>query len=469
MQFKDMSVRSKITGALACLLATNIGLGIIAIFDDTNVLVYGAMAVSVLICFGAAHLLNSGISHPLADITSAMNELARGNLNAQVPHTDQSDEIGKLAASMAAFKNQLATAERSKVEQTELIVGSIGTALAQLAKGDVTHRISTELTGQFAKLKDDFNAAMERLQDTLRNVLSTTGQIASGAGEIAQATDDLSRRTEQQAASLEQTAAALEEITATVKRTAFNAKEARSSVTTAKGAAESGGKVVDTAICAMDGIAQSSKQITDIIGVIDEIAFQTNLLALNAGVEAARAGDAGKGFAVVASEVRALAQRSSEAAKQIKALIHASSDQVDSGVKLVGESGTALRHIVDQVQKINELVTEMAQAAEQQAVGIEQVNAAISQMDQATQQNAAMVEQSTAAARTLAGETRTLDGLVAFFNVGTQTYAAKPVATPRTQLRSVPKQAPARPAARASSRRTATVASTALDGEWTEF
>jgi methyl-accepting chemotaxis protein len=218
-------------------------------------------------------------------------------------------------------------------------------------------------------------------------------------------------------------------------------------VTTAKSAAEEGGRVVETAITAMDKIEQSSKQITDIIGVIDEIAFQTNLLALNAGVEAARAGDAGKGFAVVASEVRALAQRSSEAAKEIKTLIKASSEHVGAGVKYVGESGQALKRIVDQVVQINSLVTEMAQAAEQQSTGIEEVSVAVGQMDQVTQQNAAMVEESTAASRNLASETQALSNLVAFFTVGDVarpvTYAA-PAAHPQTPVQTAAR-APARP------------------------
>jgi methyl-accepting chemotaxis protein len=376
---------------------------------------------------------------------------------------------------MTTFKNQLAQAEKAKVEQAQLIVSSIGTGLEHMAKGDLTHRIAVELTGVFAKLKDDFNAAMAHLQDTMKNVLGSTNQIATGADEISQAADDLSRRTEQQAASLEETAAALEEITVTVKKTAANAREASHSVADAKTAAEDGGRVVGTAITAMDAIAQSSKQITDIIAVIDEIAFQTNLLALNAGVEAARAGDAGKGFAVVASEVRSLAQRSSEAAKQIKTLIKTSGEHVESGVKFVGDSGLALKRIVDQVLKINALVTEMAQAAEQQSTGIEQVNAAVSQMDQVTQQNAAMVEESTAASRNLAGETQVLSNLVGFFSVGAvskaniQRVASTPVAvTKKPQHRPVPQ---AKVAAASGQQRTAAARAPApeQDEEWSEF
>jgi len=310
----------------------------------------------------------------------------------------------------------------------------------------------------------------------MKSVLDSTNQIATGAGEISTAADDLSRRTEQQAASLEETAAALEEITATVKKTSANTKEVTNNVATAKLAADEGGRVVGTAITAMDSIAQSSKQITDIIGVIDEIAFQTNLLALNAGVEAARAGDAGRGFAVVASEVRSLAQRSSEAAKQIKALINTSSAQVGDGVKYVGESGEALKRIVEQVMQINAVINEMAQAAEQQATGIEEVNSAVAQMDQVTQQNAAMVEESTAASRNLADETKTLTGIVSFFDVGEQRHAAAPVrATSRPTGRPVVTKTASRPAPQrvASSGNRALAQKAAPKGDaaedWAEF
>jgi methyl-accepting chemotaxis protein len=387
-------------------------------YASARLWIFAAIAIAAVFCVFAGFFLVRAISKPLTKMTDAMGELARGNLNAHVPNADQADEIGKLAEAMTSFKNQLAAAERAKEEQTQLIVSSIGTGLDYLAKGDLTHRVTADLTGAFAKLKLDFNAAMERLQETVKNVLTSTSQIDNNAGEISTAADDLSRRTEQQAASLEETAAALEEITATVKKTAANAREAANGVVDAQNAAENGGRVVETAVRAMGSIAQSSKQITDIIGVIDEIAFQTNLLALNAGVEAARAGEAGRGFAVVASEVRELAQRSGAAAKEIKALINTSSEHVGEGVKYVGETGEALKQIVLQVVQINALVNEMAQAAEQQSTGIEQVNAAVSQMDQVTQQNAAMVEESTAAARALAGETKALTELVGFFSVG---------------------------------------------------
>ena len=332
-------------------------------------------------------------------------------------------KVVKFATDITAVENErrASEAERAaKAAEQANVVRSLATGLKDLSDGNLLARLKEAFAGEYEQLRQDFNATVQRLQDTMQTVLSSTGGISTGAAEISQAADDLSKRTEQQAASLEETAAALEEITATVKKTAQNAKDASTIVSTAKSAAENGGQIVDTAIRAMGQIEQSSKQITDIIGVIDEIAFQTNLLALNAGVEAARAGDAGKGFAVVASEVRALAQRSSEAAREIKTLIKASSEHVASGVKLVGESGEALRKIVTQVVDINSLVTEMAQAAQQQSTGIEEVNTAVTQMDQVTQQNAAMVEESTAASRNLAGETAELSRLISFFKVRTE-------------------------------------------------
>ena len=295
-------------------------------------------------------------------------------------------------------------------------VQAIGEALADLAKGKLDRRVTTALPSDLEKLRSDFNQAGEALQNAISGVAESTRSISSSAGEIGSASDDLSRRTEQQAASLEETAAALEEITATVQRSASNAKTVGTIVASARQAADQGSGVVEAAIRAMNLIEQSSKQITDIIGVIDEIAFQTNLLALNAGVEAARAGDAGRGFAVVASEVRALAQRSSEAAKQIKALIKASSEHVGAGVREVGETGDALKRIAGQVAEADGLVGEMVQAAQQQATGIGEVNSAVNQLDDVTQRNAAMVEQATAAARSLTQESERLAGLISYFS-----------------------------------------------------
>jgi methyl-accepting chemotaxis protein len=402
-----------------------------SLYHTALIWIFLAIAFAVLICLVAGYSLIQAVSKPVVRITGAMSELAAGNLDTEIPHADQVDEVGKLAEAMIAFKDQLANAEQAKAEQTHLIVSSVGAGLDHLAKGDLTHRVSEELTGPFAKLKSDFNAAMEKLQDTISGVMSVTTGIASGANEISTAAEELALRTERQAASLEQTAAALEEITASVKTAANNANEASTTIDHTKAEAEEGGKVVKAAVTAMDAIADSSHQITDIIGVIDEIAFQTNLLALNAGVEAARAGDAGRGFAVVASEVRALAQRSSEAAKQIKKLIKVSGEHVEDGVKLVGESGQALKRIIEQVAVINGLARGSAEASQQQASGIEEVNISVSAMDRSTQQNAAMVEESTAASRNLANETLHLQELVGFFDVGIMTPPDMQKLTPR--------------------------------------
>jgi len=248
--------------------------------------------------------------------------------------------------------------------------------------------------------------------------------IGGGVEEIAQASEDLSRRTEQQAAGLEETAAALDQITATVRQTAEGARRANTAIADAKRESQHSGAVVGRAVSAMGQIEQSSAQISQIIGVIDEIAFQTNLLALNAGVEAARAGDAGRGFAVVASEVRALAQRSAEAAKEIKTLISASTEQVAQGVDLVDQTGHALNAIMQRVEEIDKVMTEIAHSAQEQATGLAQVNVAVNQMDRVVQQNAAMVEESTAATQTLKGEASELLALVARFRL--EPHAAAP-------------------------------------------
>jgi methyl-accepting chemotaxis protein len=296
-------------------------------------------------------------------------------------------------------------------------VNHIATGLSRLAGGNLEHRIDAEFIPALEPLRVDFNASLEALEESMLAVSANTQAIRAGTGEISTAADDLSRRTEQQASSLEETAAALEEITVTVKKTAEGAKHARDIVSTAKVDADKSGEVVREAMAAMTGIDKSSKQISEIIGVIDEIAFQTNLLALNAGVEAARAGDAGRGFAVVASEVRALAQRSAQAAKEIKGLISASTAQVDQGVRLVTRTGEALGRIVAQVVEINTVIADIAASAQEQSTGLEQVNTAVNEMDQVTQKNAAMVEEMTAAAHGLAGESEELGKLVARYQI----------------------------------------------------
>jgi methyl-accepting chemotaxis protein len=313
--------------------------------------------------------------------------------------------------------------------EQRMVVQSLALGLERLSSGEMTFRLTEPFPGEYKKLQDDFNAAVAKLHDALAEIAQNTEAMRSGAGEISQAADDLSRRTEQQAATLEETAAAIDQITATVRRTADGANQANAVVIAARGDAEKSGEVVAEAVTAMGAIEKSAQQISQIIGVIDEIAFQTNLLALNAGVEAARAGEAGKGFAVVASEVRALAQRSAEAAKEIKALISASTQQVDSGVKLVGQTGEALNRIVAKVTEISGLVPEITASTREQSTTLAEVNTAVNQMDQVTQQNAAMVEETSAATHKLSAEADGLVRLIARFKLSNEA----PVAVARQQ------------------------------------
>ncbi|MDE1991162.1 MAG: chemotaxis protein [Rhizobiaceae bacterium] len=326
----------------------------------------------------------------------------------------------RACGSLTDVHEQITLQEQNVRESAEdrLAISAIAAGLNALAQGDLGHRITIAVSAKAAGLKTDFNAALDRLEETMTSVTAAVSGMLNGTSEISQATGDLAKRTEEQAASLEETASALEQITVTVKKTADGAHQAASVTTGARDAAEKSGTIVRRAVTAMSEIEQSSKQIGQIIGVIDDIAFQTNLLALNAGVEAARAGEAGKGFAVVAQEVRELAQRSATAAKEIKTLISASSQQVDQGVALVGETGNALDHIVKQVAEIADLVGEIASSAKEQSTGLHEVNSAVNRMDHMTQQNAAMVEETTAASHSLANDASDLADLIARFHVG---------------------------------------------------
>ena len=301
---------------------------------------------------------------------------------------------------------------------TRHVVTELTRGLSALADGDLSMAIDEPFTPEYEQLRADFNATIGSLREVVSTLTENASSIRSGAGEISQASDDLSRRTEGQAATLEETAAALDQLTASVKSAADGANQADMAMRSARDEAEASGAVVSDAVSAMEQIQKSSDQISQIIGVIDDIAFQTNLLALNAGVEAARAGEAGRGFAVVASEVRALAQRSSEAAKEIKTLISTSSEQVDRGVGLVGRAGDALSKIVASVTEISGLVTNIAASSKEQAIGISEINNGVNQLDQVTQQNAAMVEESTAASHALRSEANALGEIIARFRIG---------------------------------------------------
>ncbi|KQM67411.1 chemotaxis protein [Sphingomonas sp. Leaf17] len=384
-----------------------------------------AMAGGALIATIALVLVSGrAICTPYVETVVRMEHLAAGDLTSPIRHTTNTDCVGRMTKAMAVFQDN-AVVVRQAGESQRIIVDALGTGLGRLAGNDLTHRITTAFPAEYEVVRDNFNSAMDAVAGVMASVTEATSGITSGAGDIRQASDDLSHRTEQQAASLEETAAAMQEITGTVRQTAKGAARANTVVSAARVEAEKSGAIVTRAVDAMSGIERASAEISEIISVIDGIAFQTNLLALNAGVEAARAGDAGRGFAVVASEVRALAQRSADAAKDVKTKITASSEQVDIGVGLVSETGKALTRIIERIAEISTLVSAIAISAEQQATGLQQVNTAVGEMDNVTQQNAAMVEEATAAARSLAVEADALAREVARFRLG-DAAAARP-------------------------------------------
>ncbi len=399
-------------------------------------------AVAMLVGAVAAILVNRMIGAPIRAMSTAMHRLAEGDHDVLVPQTQRRDEVGQMAKAVEYFKTAAkerlrlaaeSAAARNAVEverqlneaaivtasdQLRQVVQDLGAGLSRLSQGDLTCRIDSTFAANYRSLQEDFNAAIQALQDAMSQISVDSQGICAGVAEISKAADDLSRRTESQAASLEETAATLDHITTTVRKTAQSASAARQIVSTAKDDALASEKVASDAVGAMQNIESSSKKIGAIIGVIDEIAFQTNLLALNAGVEAARAGDAGRGFAVVASEVRGLAQRAADAAKEIKQLISASSREVGVGVAQVGETGKALARIIAQVAQIDEVVQDIASSAVEEANGLQAVNDVVSQMDHVTQQNAALVEETTAASHLLTTQAEALIERVAVFNLG---------------------------------------------------
>ncbi len=399
------------------------------------------------------------ITRPVGQLVQTMTTLADGRHDIEVPGTDRGDELGHMARAVLVFRDAAVEKERlesqsadaqkaSEVErqrneaaraaaaaQVKHVVDALGEGLEQLAKGALSYRITTEFADEYKKVQSDFNAAISQLQETIGSIVTSTREVSNAAGEISSSTTDLSQRTEEQAASLEETSASMEEISATVKQNADNAQQANQFASGTREVCDRGGQVVAEAVKAMSRIEDSSRKISDIIGVIDEIARQTNLLALNAAVEAARAGEAGRGFAVVASEVRSLAQRSSQAAKDIKDLISNSSNQVQEGVELVNRAGTSLNEILTSIKKVAEIVSGIAAASAEQATGLEQVNKALSQMDEVTQQNSALVEENAATAKTLEHQAHAMTERVAFFRIDSAGTGAAP---PRAAMKAQP-------------------------------
>jgi methyl-accepting chemotaxis protein len=385
-------------------------------------------------------LVRKGIG-PLSVLTRAIETVSTGKTDLDVPYQARPDELGQIARALEVFRANVeaktaleqsahanearSAAERARREEekqaTEAEIARavelLAEGLGHLVKGDLTHRIEERFTGKLETLRIDFNNSVERMAGTLDGISSTTGSINQSTRMMSDAVSDLAKRTEQQAASLEETAAAIQEITETVKSTSARVDETAGIVGNAKRNADNSSGVVQNAISAMSRIRDASDKISQIIDVIDSIAFQTNLLALNAGVEAARAGEAGKGFAVVAQEVRELAQRSAKAAKEINDLIGNSAQEVSTGAEYVEQTGNALMEISSQIVEISAHIHSISGAAREQATALQEVNASVNAMDEMTQRNAAMVEETNAATRQLADEADSLTGLVGQFRL----------------------------------------------------
>ncbi len=441
------------------------------------------LLVSILIAIAGYVVVRSRVTIPLAQMTASMTRLADGDLATALPRIDRQDEIGAMAAALSIFRDNLvkmrdleqqeraeSAARSARAQSMEAVVSDVGevvaaaaagdfsarlqidqadaqmqklvagineinavvdgatsdfsSALQAIAAGDLTHRVDGAYHGRFADLKNAINETVERLSSTVKTIQTTTADVGLAAREINMGADDLSKRTEEQASSLEETAATTEQLAASVKATAQASRQAASVADEAMQAAQSGGEIAGQAVQAMARIETASTKISDIIRVIDDIAFQTNLLALNAAVEAARAGDAGKGFAVVASEVRTLAQRSSEAAKDISALISSSNSEVGDGVKLVRQAGEQLDQILTASRKVAATIAEISAASGEQASGIDEMSQAVAHLDEMTQANAALAEQSAASAASLSGRIGELNDLVAAFRTGQEDAGA---------------------------------------------
>ena len=421
--------------------------------------------VSVLAAAGiGVFYVHRKLVKPLTAIDHSMRQLSSGETELVLPKVRANDEIASMARAVTVFRDaalererlerqaeeqrllaeeqrQKADTERQKnederrrnaelqkqaAEEQARVIKLLAEGLQKLSAGELVFRLGEGFSDSYRKIKDDFNLMAEQMGGAMSEIKLLAHEVANSATEFSSATVDLSQRTEEQAASLEETTASMEEIAATVKKNAENAQVANQSASNTREVADRGGEVVAKAVGAMARIEESSRKISDIIGVIDEIARQTNLLALNAAVEAARAGEAGRGFAVVASEVRSLAQRSAQAAKDIKVLITDSNGQVKEGVDLVNQAGTTLNEIVESIKTVAEIVSDIATASAEQSTGIEQVNKALTQMDDVTQQNSALVEENAATAKTLENQAAQMNQRTSYFRVESDPAAGKP-------------------------------------------
>ncbi len=506
------------------------------------VLIWGSVAGLVIVLALALFIVIATITRPITGITAAMRQLATGDLETRINGAERRDEIGAMAKAVGVFKDNMVAraeaeaqieAQRKSDEQSraerearekaaiaeisqlcdriaagdlnsrldeagkdgflltmsqqlnslagmlQTMTGELATITSAMAEGDLSRTVNGDYAGVFGELKQSVNGMSSTLRDFAGQLGQASHAVRDASAEISAGSQDLASRTEAQAANIEETAASMQEITATVKQNAENAQAANQLATTARETANKGGGIVGEAVQAMGRIEDSARKISEIMTLIDEIAFQTNLLALNASVEAARAGEAGKGFAVVAQEVRSLAQRSAGASKEIKSLINESNGQVRQGASLVQQAGTSLEDIVGAVKKVADIVGEIAAASQEQAVGLEQINTAVAGMDETTQRNGALVEETSAAAQQLATQAEQLSGLVAFFRVDTKPQAARPAANDRKPvLAPVAGSKPAgtrtatKPAAKPALKlagNTAVKADAEGDAAWTEF
>jgi len=362
----------------------------------------------------AARAIRSKVVSPLVETAEVMQRMADGDYAGEIEGADRPDEIGTMARAILVFRENGLARQAAERDQ-RAVVAALSAGLDCMARQDLEFRINSAFPGGYEELRGNYNTAVDALASALRTVRVGSSSVMGAISEIRAASDDLAYRNEQQASSLAQTAMAMNSVTGSVRETAAGARSVQDAIALAHDEASAGGDVVSRAVAAMAKIEASAQEISQIISVIDGIAFQTNLLALNAGVEAARAGEAGKGFAVVATEVRALAQRSAEAAQHIKALIENSTAQVSEGVSLVGETGARLTGIVEHVARVDGLLSRIAETAAEQAESLASVNIAVAEMDRMTQANAAMVEQSSAATHSLSLEAERLTSLVASF------------------------------------------------------